>query len=222
MHALAVGYSPAYLAENADGVRRDWPRVPLPADRAALEASAALGERVAALLDTGAEVPGVTTGKVAPWFKTLGLISKGGGGQLDAAVDLAVTAGWGHKGKEGVTMPGKGRTQERPYDAAEAAALDAESRRLLGETTLEVYLNDSAYWRNAPANVWDYYIGGYQVVKKWLSYREAGFLGRELRPEEAREVTNMVIRLAALVLLRPKLDANYQSMKAAAFAWPPA
>ena len=29
-HALAIGYSPAYLAENADGIRQDWPRIPLP------------------------------------------------------------------------------------------------------------------------------------------------------------------------------------------------
>ena len=28
MHALAIGYSPAYLIENADGIRRDWPASP--------------------------------------------------------------------------------------------------------------------------------------------------------------------------------------------------
>ena len=66
MHALAIGYSPAYLTENADGIRRDWPRIPLPASRKALEASAALGEQIAALLDTEADVPGVTCGKIAP------------------------------------------------------------------------------------------------------------------------------------------------------------
>ena len=55
MHALAIGYSPAYLTENADGIRRDWPRIPLPASRKAMEASAALGEQVAALLDTEAK-----------------------------------------------------------------------------------------------------------------------------------------------------------------------
>ncbi len=52
MHALAIGYSPAYLAENADGVRQDWPRIPLPESKAALLASAELGSQVAALLDT--------------------------------------------------------------------------------------------------------------------------------------------------------------------------
>ena len=71
MHALAIGYSPAYLAENADGIRRDWPRIPLPDSRKALEASAALGRQVAALLDTEADVPGVTAGRWSrssePW-----------------------------------------------------------------------------------------------------------------------------------------------------------
>ena len=37
----------------------------------------------------------------------------------------------------------------------------------------DLYLNDASYWRNVPARVWDYTIGGYQVIKKWLSYREA-------------------------------------------------
>jgi hypothetical protein len=27
-------------------------------------------------------------------------------------------------------------------------------------------------WRNIPTKVWGYHIGGYQVIKKWLSYRE--------------------------------------------------
>jgi hypothetical protein len=229
MHALAIGYSPAYLTENADGIRRDWPRIPLPADRKTLEASAALGAQIAALLDTEAEVPSVTSGKVAPVFKTIGSITKTGGGQIDTAGgDLAVTAGWGHKGKEGVTMPAKGKLSERNYNEPEGTAVDAEAaargmsaedvRRLLGERTFDVYLNGAAYWRNIPSNVWEYYIGGYQVVKKWLSYREDEILGRSLKPEEAREVTNMARRLAAILLLQP--HENYRSVTAATYAWP--
>ncbi len=53
-----------------------------------------------------------------------------------------------------------------------------EVRRRLGEKTCDVYLNGRAYWRNIPEHVWRYYIGGYQVIKKWLSYREHGVLGR--------------------------------------------
>jgi len=115
MHALAVGYSPAYLSENADGIRRDWPRIPLPNKRKALEASAELGRRVAALLDTESDVTGVTAGKIDAFFKTVAVLKKVGGGALNPdAGDLAVTAGWGHAGKAGVTMPGKGQIIERP------------------------------------------------------------------------------------------------------------
>ncbi len=44
----------------------------------------------------------------------------------------------------------------------------------LGETTFDVFPNDVAFWRNVPAKMWAYTLGGYQVMKKWLSYREAG------------------------------------------------
>ena len=47
-----------------------------------------------------------------------------------------------------------------------------------GETTCDIYLNDRAYWRNVPAAVWNYQLGGYQVLKEWLSYREQRILNR--------------------------------------------
>jgi type I restriction-modification system DNA methylase subunit len=230
MHSLAVGYSPAYLSENADGIRRDWPRIPLPDKRKVLEKSAELGRQVAALLDTEAEVSGVTAGKIDRMFRTIGVLTKIGGGALDPdADDLAVTASWGHLGKGGVTMPAKGRIITRPYDKAEKDAIDETAKArgfsvdqtlsLLGQTTCDVYLNDKAYWKNIPLNVWEYYIGGYQVIKKWLSYREEELLGRSLKPEEAREVTNIARRLAAIILLQPALDENYQNIKASTYDW---
>jgi hypothetical protein len=89
----------------------------------------------------------------------------------------------------------------------------------LGETTCDIYLNEVAYWRNVPAKVWGYYIGGYQVIKKWLSYREKPLLGRPLTRDEAREVTNMSRRLAAIVLMEPILNANYLEIKSSAYPW---
>ena len=60
-----------------------------------------------------------------------------------------------------------------------------------------------------PAAVWDYKIGGFQVLRKWLSYRDKRALGRDLTTAEARAFTTIARRLTALVLLGPKLDANY-------------
>jgi len=158
-HALATGYAPSYLEENADGIRQDWPRIPLPGTQESLLASARLGQRVAALLDTEMPVDGVTQGELPPELRVIGTLARAGGGQLHPEKgDLAITAGWGHPGKEGVTMPGKGSIVER-------------SDSTWG-VVYNVYLNDAAYWQNIPAKVWEFTIGGYQVVKKWLSYRE--------------------------------------------------
>ncbi len=111
-HTLAVGYSPAYLAEYADGIRQDWPRIPLPASAEALRASAALGQQVAELLDSETPVPGVTTGTIRDELKTIAVISRTGGGTLQQQ-EFALTAGWGHGGKNGVTMPGRGKVEMR-------------------------------------------------------------------------------------------------------------
>ncbi len=58
-----------------------------------------------------------------------------------------------------------------------------------------------AYWRNVPATVWDYKLGGYQVLKKWLSYRERAVLGRPLTPDEVAHFANSARRIGAILLL---------------------
>jgi hypothetical protein len=123
-----------------------------------------------------------------------------------------------HPGKGGVTMPGKGRSVERDVTAQEQESM-GEAVKVVGDGTLDVYLNDSAYWANIPARVWEYTIGGYQVIKKWLSYRELKLLGRPLTKEEVRYVQEMARRIAAILLLEPELDANYRRVKQDTYVW---
>ena len=68
-------------------------------------------------------------------------------------------------------MPGQGRVVGRGYTSEERAAL-GEVVPTLGGMTFDVYLNDRRYWRNVPAAVWSYKVGGCQILKRWLSYRE--------------------------------------------------
>lgn len=229
-HTLAVLHAPAFADENAGALRQDWPRVPLPDNKQALKASAELGQRLAGLLNPETAVNGVTTGRISALLKTLGLITKHGGGQLDeSAGDLAMTAGWGFLNKKRANMAGKGDARERDYqpDELEAIAATAETMGLsqnqaldlLGRTTYDIHLNDIACWKNVPSGVWNYYIGGYQVIKKWLSYREKRVLGRDLKPEEARYISEVVRRLASIILMGPQLDENYQAVKANSFDW---
>ncbi len=93
---------------------------------------------------------------------------------------------------------------------------------LLGPATFDIYLNDGCVWKNIPEKAWEFYIGGYQVIKKWFSYREFIFLQRPITIAEADEVTNMARRLTQLFLMQPALDSNYQRVKANTYAWPKA
>ncbi len=86
---------------------------------------------------------------------------------------------------------------------------------LLGARTHDVFLNADAYWRNIPESVWDFTIGGYQVLKKWLSYREQPLLGRALTTAEVRYFRDVARRLAALRPMGSELDANDRACAAA-------
>lgn len=204
-HALAIGFAPAYLAENGDGVRQNWPRIPLPESRDHFVASVNLGRRLAGLLDLATPCDGVDRGKVIAELSKIAVVSRND----DGAVDLHVTAGWGHAGNEGVTMPGKGKLERR----------ELKQPSTLGQFTYDVYLNDNTCWSNIPERVWDYTMGGYQVIKKWLSYREHELLGRPLTLQEARSVTTIARRIAAVVLAEPELDENYRRAKSRTVRW---
>ncbi len=230
-------HAPAYRTQNAGALRQDWPRIPLPSSKDALERSAALGRQVAALLDTESDVPGVTSGAIRPELKAVGILSALPG----EAVSLAVTAGWGHAGQSNITMPGKGKLALHPSgchpEASPRRAADSGSGRAgraeipaqkssvkdgPGMTTkgaLDVYLNDTTFFANVPEAVWNYTLGGYQVLKKWLSYREQALLGRPLHDDEARHFMNTVRRVTALRLLEKALDENYQAVISSIFSW---
>jgi hypothetical protein len=220
--------SPKYRVENAGALRQNWPRVPLPDSKKTLLASAALGRRMASLLDTETPVKEVTTHGIRGELKPIASVTRVGSGSLKES-ELALKAGWGHAGKGGITMPGKGKLLERDYSPAERKAVLDGARALglsgenafehLGENTCDIYLNDVAYWSNIPIRVWHYTIGGYQVIKKWLSYREQSLLGRPLSKDEVRYVQEMARRIAAILLLEPALDANYESIKENAYPW---
>jgi hypothetical protein len=201
LHSLSICSSPSYQIEHDEGIAEDWPRIPLPSSREALERSAALGAELRQLLDP--EVP-VTDAPVSGYpgrFQGLGALTSVDGGALDPlAGDLAVTAGWGIRGKGGITMPSRGRLTDH------------------GES-VDVWLNERAHWANVPRPVWEYTLGGYQVIKKWLSYREKALLGRDLKEEEARYVTEMIRRIAAILSLGPALDASYEAVKSDVWSW---
>ena len=196
-----------------------------------LAASAARGRQLAALLDTDTPVPGVTSGDLRPEIAAIAVPSTTDDTNMTPE-DFALTAGWGHLGQGEAVMPGQGHATQRPYtdpeytfglspskasaepvegaspEPVEGASAHQPNPEVLGETTFDIYLNDRAYWRNIPANVWSYKLGGYQVLKKWLSYREHKVLGRPLTQDEVLHFTNTARRIAAILQLETDASLN--------------
>ncbi len=217
-HAVAMLHDPQYREANAGALRMEWPRIPLPhwselsahsgrvdsdvatkVDEASetLAGSVARGRELAALLDPETPVPGVTTGQLRPEMAAIAVPATTHGHNMFGD-DFGLTAGWGHFGSGQAVMPGQGRAVERAYTGSERSAM-GDALDTLGETTYDIHLNDNAYWRNVPANVWNYRLGGYLVLKKWLSYRERKVLGRALEVEEVGYFSEVGRRIGAIL-----------------------
>ena len=221
-HTLAIAYSQQYVVDAAGEVRLGWPRIPLPNSSDLLRSSATLGRRVAHLLesDEPLELSALKFGMIT---------SLRPDGKLMMPNDLALSARWGYVGKNSATMPGPGKTIERLFAtdeqkvveaaAAEAGVRNSDATGLLGGSTVDVLLNEYACWSNVPRAAWDYTIGGYQVLKKWLSYRDQEVVRRVLTKNEARTFSQIVARLVVLLLLAPSLDENYRLCATDAFEW---
>jgi hypothetical protein len=219
-HALSVMRSPLFRSENTGALMSDWPRIPLPATAELLSHSAALGRRLAEILDSESSI------NLAAEWSFLAALKLPRDPDLEKALKL--TAGWGHKGQGSAINPGRGLAPERPWAEAEREKLSAlaaiqsltlaDALTLLGETSVDVHLNGDARWSAVPVHVWNYTLGGYQVLKKWLSYPEftdeptSPLLHRALRPEEAAYFAQVVRRIAAILLLGPSLDTSYRAI----------
>ncbi len=204
--AIFTLHSPEYLESNKDALGLDWPRLPLPGWpngklKGAVEIfqkSVSKGRELANLLDSETGVSGVTKRVLRPEVKSIAVASTKSGKNMQSQ-DFTVNIGWGRQGPKGV-VPGKGDAIERDYTANELKVIPEKILHVLGESTFDIYLNDHAFWKNVPAAVWNYNIGGYQVLKKWLSYREFQILNRKLSIDEVQYFTDTARRIAAILI----------------------
>ena len=79
--------------------------MPVPKTATVLTASANLGRPIVALLDPDCPVQGVTASPIRSQLRTIAVIASESGSLDPDAGHLDVTAGWGHAGKGGATMP---------------------------------------------------------------------------------------------------------------------
>jgi len=68
--------------------------------------------------------------------------------------------------------------------------------------------HDSSYFDGVPEDVWNFHIGGYQVLYKWLYDRRGkkGQPGRTLTPEDIEHYQRIVVALKETIRLMVEID----------------
>lgn len=102
-------------------------------------------------------------------------------------------------------------------DADELLGAYGDLGRLAGELSGELrvgnpawkkgtlHLSDVLRLENVPEAVWEYTLGGYPVLSKWLGYRKDTVLSTQ----DARWLSEIVRRIQALLDMGEALDAHY-------------
>ena len=68
-----------------------------------------------------------------------------------------------------------------------------------------VYVNKSQHFEPVPLELWEYQIGGYQVLAKWLKDRR----DRVLSLEEIKTYCRVVTAIQRTIALQEEIDALY-------------
>ncbi len=68
-----------------------------------------------------------------------------------------------------------------------------------------IYINNGQYFTNIEPEVWNCFIGGYQVLKKWLNDRK----GKHLTDEEIKTYLKIIEALRQTIILQKEIDELY-------------
>ncbi|MDD1748779.1 MAG: hypothetical protein LUO89_02785, partial [Methanothrix sp.] len=83
---------------------------------------------------------------------------------------------------------------------------DLVEKPVYGATNQRLYINTTQYFSPVPEDVWNFHIGGYQVLDKYLKSRK----GRELSLDEKENVMNVVKVLRFTIDQMEKIDGAFE------------
>lgn len=72
-----------------------------------------------------------------------------------------------------------------------------------------IYINDKQYFENIKPEIWNYYIGGYQVLDKWLKDR----IGKTLLAEDIKHYLKIITAIKHTIELQKKIDQLYSKVE---------
>jgi len=183
-YSYTVFHSPTYRTRYAEFLKIDFPRLPLTSDVGLFRALAGLGADLVALHLLEDDYPAASWNLASPPPGG----TEGGNSPLQHPITTFV------EGANGTTM-----------SAFSKSACYQDGR---------VYLDTSnrarsSYFDGVPEDVWNFHIGGYQVLYKWLYDRRGsgGDPGRTLTLEDIAHYQRIVVALKETMRLMAEIDA---------------
>jgi hypothetical protein len=80
-------------------------------------------------------------------------------------------------------------------------------RRRYDETSQRVYINQNYYFKGVKPEVWEYQIGGYQVMDKYLKDRKGQ------RMDDPRHYIHIATALEKTIEIQEEIDAIYPKVE---------
>jgi hypothetical protein len=194
-YVLRLGASDSDLFHHVVTVLTAGADLTLPPKLDQLRASAVLGYRIASLFTSEPRLADNDARTIAVAMRV------GKEARMLRGNVLAIDDGW--------------HVERRDYSGPELVALSEQARAhslstheliaLLGTRTCDVYLNDRAFWRNVPENVWTWSHEGVPLLESWLRDRMASAIRRPLTRQELAHFSHAARNIAMLLALEPAL-----------------
>ncbi len=108
-----------------------------------------------------------------------------------------------------VAFPEKGSNEVefvKFIETPENEAKTSEIQNLKSEIG-QVWINKTQYFENVPENAWNFHIGGYQVLQKWLKDRK----GRTLAFDDLEHYAKVVSALSQTIELMTAIDETIET-----------
>ena len=86
---------------------------------------------------------------------------------------------------------------------------DKVERQQYQEKTSRIFINSQQYFEGIPKEVWEYRIGSYQVLDKWLKDRK----GRSLYPDDVEHYLKVITAIKYTINLQQQIDKLYPKVE---------
>ncbi|MFQ5965745.1 MAG: type ISP restriction/modification enzyme, partial [Candidatus Scalinduaceae bacterium] len=103
----------------------------------------------------------------------------------------------------------KSKSLNNPISKFQGEGTNIVEKLKYNEKEKKVVINKNRYFEGVEKEIWEYQIGGYQVLDKWLKDRK----GRRLTLDDIRHYCKVVTALKKTIEIQKKIDKLYPQVE---------